>query len=77
VIVIVLVLIVGPRLFIEPGSKALSNAFERERPRIVTNFARLAGVLSLDGFSAGFGLRSSTSTSTISADKGEDEFEDD
>jgi hypothetical protein len=35
---------------------------------------RLAGVFSLDGFTAGFGHRSSTSTSTISADKGE-EFE--
>jgi len=37
--------------------------------------ARLAGVLSLGGFTAEFGHRSSTST--ISVDKGEDEFEDD
>jgi hypothetical protein len=36
----------------------------------------LAGVLSLGGFTAEFGHRSSTSTITISADKGEDEFED-
>jgi hypothetical protein len=34
----------------------------------------LAGVLSLGGFTAEFGHRSITST--ISADKGEDEFED-
>jgi hypothetical protein len=37
-----LVLIVGPKLFIEPGSKAFSNAFERERPRTVDNFAASA-----------------------------------
>ena len=28
----VLVLIVAPKLFIEPGAKALPNAFERECP---------------------------------------------
>jgi hypothetical protein len=33
------VLIVGPKLFIEPGTKAIYPAFERERPRIVNNFA--------------------------------------
>jgi len=27
------VLIVGPKLFIEPGTKAIYRAFERERPR--------------------------------------------
>ena len=42
VLLLVLILIVGPKLFIEPGSKALSNAFERERPRIVNNFAASA-----------------------------------
>jgi hypothetical protein len=36
---LVLVLIVGPKLFIEPGTKAVHWAFERERPRIVNNFA--------------------------------------
>jgi hypothetical protein len=45
----------------------------RDRNRART---RLAGVLSLGGFTAEFGHRSSTSTSTISADKGEDEGED-
>jgi hypothetical protein len=39
--------------------------------------ARLARVLSLGGFTAEFGHRSSTSTSAISADKGEDEGEGD
>ena len=34
-----IVLIVGPKLFNEMGTKAFSNAFERERPRIVNNFA--------------------------------------
>jgi hypothetical protein len=34
-----IVLIVGPKLFIEPGAKAIFPAFERERPRIVNNFA--------------------------------------
>jgi hypothetical protein len=34
-----LVLIVGPKLFIDPGAKAFFPAFERERPRIVNNFA--------------------------------------
>ena len=34
-----LVLIVGPKLFIEPGDESLFPAFERERPRIVNNFA--------------------------------------
>src|SRR5258708_32324715 len=33
------ILIVGPKLFIEPGTKAIYPAFERERPRIVNNFA--------------------------------------
>jgi hypothetical protein len=33
------VLIVDPKLFIEPGTKAIFPAFERERPRIVNNFA--------------------------------------
>jgi hypothetical protein len=42
VLVVVLVLIVGPKLFIEPGSKAFFPAFERERPRIVNNFAASA-----------------------------------
>ena len=42
VLVVVLVLIVGPKLFIEPGSKAFFSAFERERPRIVNNFAASA-----------------------------------
>ena len=36
------VLIVGPKLFIEPGTKAFFPAFERERPRIVNNFAASA-----------------------------------
>jgi hypothetical protein len=31
VLVLELVLIVGPKLFIEPGTKAISEAFERER----------------------------------------------
>ena len=35
-------LIVGPKLFIEPGTKAFFPAFERERPRIVNNFAASA-----------------------------------
>jgi len=39
VLVLVVVLIVGPKLFIEPGTKAILPAFERERPRIVNNFA--------------------------------------
>src|ERR1700738_2265530 len=39
---IVLVLIVGPKLFIEPATKAFFPAFERERPRIVNNFAASA-----------------------------------
>jgi hypothetical protein len=39
VLVLVVVLIVGPKLFIEPGTKAIFLAFERERPRIVNNFA--------------------------------------
>src|SRR5258708_36947903 len=45
-IVLVVVLIVGPKLFIEPGTKAICPAFERERPRIVNNFAveRVAGL---------------------------------
>ena len=34
-----IVLIVGPKLFIKPGAKAPFKAFERERPRIVNNFA--------------------------------------
>ena len=43
VFVVVLVLIVGPKLFIEPGTKAPPfKAFERERPRIVNNFAASA-----------------------------------
>jgi hypothetical protein len=37
-----IVLIVGPKLFIEPGTKGLFPAFERERPRIVNNFAASA-----------------------------------
>jgi hypothetical protein len=37
--VAITVLIVGPKLFIEPGTKAIYPAFERERPRIVNNFA--------------------------------------
>jgi hypothetical protein len=41
-LVLLLVLIVGPKLFIEPGTKAISEAFERERPRIVNNFAASA-----------------------------------
>jgi hypothetical protein len=39
---IVLVLIAGPKLFIEPGTKAFFPAFERERLRIVNNFAASA-----------------------------------
>jgi hypothetical protein len=42
VLVVVLVLIVAPKLFIEPGQKPLFEAFERERPRIVNNFARIS-----------------------------------
>jgi hypothetical protein len=38
------VLIVGPKLFIEPGTKAFFPAFERERPRIVNNFAASASL---------------------------------
>src|ERR1700722_10844260 len=49
---IVLVLIVGPKLFIEPGTKAFFRAFERERPRIVNNFAASA--------SSGYELSSSS-----------------
>ena len=30
-LILVLVLIVDPKLFIEPGTKAVSKAFERER----------------------------------------------
>ena len=30
---IVIVLIVGPKLFIEPGDESIFPAFERERPR--------------------------------------------
>jgi hypothetical protein len=38
-LVLDLVLIVAPKLFIEPGTKApIPKAFERERPRIVNNF---------------------------------------
>ena len=37
-----IVFIVGPKLFIEPGAKAFFPAFERERPRIVNNFAASA-----------------------------------
>jgi hypothetical protein len=35
----IVALIVSPKLFIEPGTKAIYLAFERERPRIVNNFA--------------------------------------
>jgi hypothetical protein len=44
--VLVVVLIVGPKLFIDPGTKAIEPAFEHERPRIVNNFAveRVAGL---------------------------------
>jgi hypothetical protein len=36
-------LIVATKLFIEPGTKApIPKAFERERPRIVNNFAASA-----------------------------------
>jgi hypothetical protein len=34
-IVLVVVLIVGPKLFVEPGGESAFLAFERERPRIV------------------------------------------
>jgi hypothetical protein len=38
-----IVLIVATKLFIEPGTKApIPKAFERERPRIVNNFAASA-----------------------------------
>ena len=42
-LVVVLVLIVGPKLFIEPGTKAFFQLSSVSDPRIVNNFARKYG----------------------------------